>query len=74
MDYIGVHVVYTKEAETADQYIARYTMQNSKELDITVATSDGMVQLIIRGHDTKLMSARDLHEDVVSVKQRKILL
>ena len=49
-------------------------MQNSKELDITVATSDGMVQLIIRGHDTKLMSARDLHEDVVSVKQRKILL
>lgn len=73
-DYIGVHVVYTKEAETADQYIARFTMQNSKELDITVATSDGMVQLIIRGHDTKLMSARDLHEDVVSVKQRKILL
>ncbi|MBO5551013.1 MAG: NYN domain-containing protein, partial [Lachnospiraceae bacterium] len=50
------------------QYIARFTIQNAKELDITVATSDGMVQLIIRGEDSKLMSARELLEDVKSIR------
>ncbi|MBQ9606153.1 MAG: TetM/TetW/TetO/TetS family tetracycline resistance ribosomal protection protein [Lachnospiraceae bacterium] len=68
MDYLGVHIVYTKEAETADQYIARFTIQNAKDLDITVATSDGMVQLIIRGEGSRLMSARDLLEDVKTAK------
>ena len=64
MDYMGVHVVYTKEAETADQYIARFTIQNTKNMDITVATSDGLIQLIIRGEDSKLMSAAELERDV----------
>ncbi len=70
MDYLGIHIVYTKEAETADQYIAKFTMQNANDLDITVATSDGMVQLIIRGERSRLMSARDLLEDVNAVKSR----
>ena len=64
MDYLGVHVVYTKEAETADQYISRFTIENSKNLDITVATSDGLIQLIIRGENSKLMTARELEDDV----------
>jgi len=68
MDYLGVHVVYTKTAETADQYIARFTVQNSKDMDITVATSDGLVQLIIRGENARLMSARELKEDVANTK------
>ena len=63
MDYLGVHVVYTKEAETADQYIARFTVENAKNLDITVATSDGLIQLIIRGENSKLLSARELETD-----------
>ena len=68
MDYLGVHVVYTKEAETADQYIARFTVENSKNFDITVATSDGMIQLIIRGEDSILMSAVQLEEDYKSLR------
>lgn len=64
MDYMGVHVVYTKEAETADQYIARFTVVNSKFLDISVATSDGLVQLIIRGENCRALSASDLLDDV----------
>ena len=63
MDYLGVHVVYTKEAETADQYIARFTVENSKNLDITVATSDGLIQLIIRGEDSKILTAAQLEGD-----------
>ena len=68
MDYLGVHVVYTKEAETADQYISRFTIENSKNLDITVATSDGLIQLIIRGENSKLMTARELEDDVKRLK------
>ena len=63
MDYLGVHVVYTKEAETADQYIARFTVENSKNFDITVATSDGLIQLIIRGENSKMLTARELESD-----------
>lgn len=64
LDYHNIHVVYTKEAETADQYIEKFTHENAKKYDITVATSDGLEQIIIRGQGCKLMSARDLEEDV----------
>ncbi len=72
MDYRGVHVVYTKEAETADQYIARFTVENTKNLDITVATSDGLVQLITRGENCKLMSGNDLEYDYRNVREEAI--
>ena len=68
MDYLGVHVVYTKEAETADQYIARFTVENSKNLDITVATSDSMIQLIIRGENSKMLTALQLESDYRSLR------
>ena len=68
MDYMGVHVVYTKEAETADQYIARFTIENSKNLDITVSTSDGLIQLIIRGENSKMLSARELEADYKTLR------
>nr|MCR5509881.1 NYN domain-containing protein [Lachnospiraceae bacterium] len=71
-DYMGVHVVYTREAETADQYIARFTVINSRELDITVATSDGLVQLIILGENAKLMSAGELLEDVKMTREMSV--
>ena len=63
-DYQNIHVVYTREAETADQYIERFSRENAKKYDITVATSDGLEQIIIRGSGSKLMSARDLEEDI----------
>lgn len=68
MDYLGVHVVYTKEAETADQYIARFTVENSRNLDITVATSDSMIQLIIRGENSKMLTALQLESDYRSLR------
>lgn len=69
IDYMGVHVVYTREAETADQYIARFTVRNAGDMDITVATSDSLVQLIILGENATLMSARELEEDVRRVRE-----
>ena len=69
-DYHNIHVVYTKEAETADRYIERFAHENSKKYDITVATSDGLEQIIIRGQGCKLLSARDLKEEVDLTSQK----
>jgi len=66
-DYHNIHVVYTKEAETADQYIEKLAHQIGRRSRVTVATSDGLEQLIIRGQGCLLMSAKELKEDVARV-------
>ncbi len=63
-DYHNIHVVYTKEAETADAYIEKFAHDNAKKYRITVATSDGMEQIIIRGAGCLLLSAQDLHKEI----------
>lgn len=63
-DYHNIHVVYTKEAETADAYIERFSHENGKKYRITVATSDGLEQIIIRGAGCLLMTAKDLFEEI----------
>lgn len=64
MDYHNIHVVYTKEAETADQYIEKFAHENSRRYDVTVATSDGLEQIIIVGEGCHLLSARELEQEV----------
>jgi predicted RNA-binding protein with PIN domain len=64
LDYHNIHVVYTKEAETADRYIEKFAHDNSRKYDITVATSDGLEQIIIRGQGCRLLSSRDLREEI----------
>jgi len=64
LDYHNIHVVYTKEAETADQYIEKFAHENSKRYDVTVATSDGLEQIIIMGQGCQLLSARDLQQEI----------
>lgn len=64
ISYDNVHLVYTKEAQTADQYIERFSYDNRKKYDITVATSDGLQQMIIRGAGASLLSARELKLEV----------
>ena len=63
-DYQNIHVVFTKEAETADQYIEKFAHEHGKKYDVTVATSDGLEQIIIRGQGCRLLSARELREDM----------
>ena len=68
LDYHNIHVVYTKEAETADQYIEKFAHQHGKEYQITVATSDGLEQVIIRGQGCALLSARELEEEITRTR------
>ena len=62
--YQNIFVVYTKQAETADQYIAKAVQEISGEYNVTVATSDRLVQLIILGQGALRLSARELYEEV----------
>lgn len=57
--YNNIRVVYTKTAETADRFIERYAHENASKYDITVVTSDGVEQIIIRGQGCKLLSSKD---------------
>lgn len=56
--YKGIHVVYTKETETADAYIERVTYEIGKKHRVRVATSDGLEQMVILGHGALRISAR----------------
>lgn len=63
--YHNIHVVYTKEAETADQYIEKVAHEIGRKYEVTVATSDGTEQVIIRGQGCHLLSAKELHTEIV---------
>ncbi|MCI8454967.1 MAG: GTP-binding protein [Lachnospiraceae bacterium] len=69
LKYHNIHVVYTKEAETADQYIEKLAHKIGRRCRVTVATSDGLEQLIIRGQGCVLLSAGDLKEEVERVRR-----
>lgn len=69
LKYNNINVVYTKEAETADQYIEKLAHQMGRVHQVTVATSDGLEQLIIRGQGCRLLSAKDLKEEIEYVNQ-----
>ena len=62
--YLNIHQVFTAEAQTADAYIERFTHEHGKKYDITVVTSDGLEQVIIRGAGARLISSREFIEEV----------
>ena len=67
--YHNIHIVYTKEAETADMFIEHVTHEIGKDRRVRVATSDGMEQIIILGHGALRVSARMFHEEVQQVEK-----
>lgn len=67
--YHNIYVVYTKEAETADQYIEKTAHEIGRKYHVTVATSDGTEQVIIRGQGCSLLSANELWDEIELVKR-----
>ena len=67
--YHNIHVVYTKEAETADQYIEKTVHEIGKKYHVTVATSDALEQVIILGQGADRLSARNLREEIQRMKE-----
>ena len=62
--YNNISVVYTKEAETADLYIEKAAHELGKKHRVTVATSDGIEQVIIFGAGAIRLSALNLEERI----------
>lgn len=67
--YDNIHVVFTKEAETADMYIEKTTHEISKNYRVRVATSDGLEQIIILGRGASRISAREFEKEVNAITQ-----
>ena len=67
--YHNIHVVYTKEAETADQYIEKTVHEIGRKYHVTVATSDALEQVIILGQGADRLSARNLREEIQRMKE-----
>ena len=65
-------VIYTKEAETADQYIEKAAHEFSKKYRVTVATSDAIEQVIVFSAGAIRMSASEFWEEI-EVTRRSIL-
>ena len=66
----GIHVVFTKTAETADQYIEKTVEDLRRKYRVTVSTSDGVEQIIIRSKDCLLLSAKELEKDIIGARRR----
>ena len=65
LKYHNIYVVYTKEAETADQYIEKTVQDIGKKYNVTVATSDALEQMIILGQGAHRISAKELREEII---------
>ena len=68
--YHNIWVVFTKEAQTADGYIEKFAHDHGSRYDITVATSDGLEQIIILGQGCHLISAREFEREVESINHQ----
>lgn len=68
--YHNIHVVFTKEAETADMYIEKVTHEIGKKHKVTVATSDGLEQVIIMQQGALRLSAKDLEKQIQWTKKQ----
>ncbi len=66
----SIYVVYTKEAETADQYIEQTTKKKAKDYRVTVATSDHMEQLIVWGEGALRMSAPEFEKEIERARKK----
>jgi small GTP-binding protein len=72
IEYDNLHVVYTKEAQTADHFIEKFAHDNQGKYNITVATSDGLQQIIVRGTGCSVLSARELKEEIERTNEKVI--
>ncbi len=70
MQYHNIYVVFTKEAETADAYIEQTVHQIGHNGNITVATSDGLEQMIIFGEGARRVSAREFALDIKAAREQ----
>ncbi len=68
-EYAGVTAVYTKEAETADRFIEKTVYEMGRSYDVTVVTSDRLVQMISLGDGARRLSSREFYQEVTATSE-----
>ena len=64
----NLHVIYTREAETADMFIERATHELARQHRVRVVSSDGAEQIIILGNGALRVSAQAFQREVRAVE------
>jgi predicted RNA-binding protein with PIN domain len=67
--YSNIHIIYTKEAQTADRFIETRVYNMGKTCDITVVTSDQAVQMAALGDGAKRLSSREFYEELQRISK-----
>lgn len=70
MKYHNIHVVYTKQAETADQYIEKVVHSIGRKYNVRVVTSDGVERVITLGQGGTIISSQEFEEEVEIVRRQ----
>ena len=70
IDHDELRVIFTRENQTADQYIEKFAREIQENYELTVATSDSLEQMIIRGDGCTVISAAELKEEIDSTNVR----
>ncbi|MBE5846132.1 MAG: GTP-binding protein [Lachnospiraceae bacterium] len=70
LSFHNIRIVYTKTAETADRYIEKFAHEKASDCLVTVVTSDGMEQIIIRGSGALLISSREFEKEVAEANRQ----
>lgn len=65
----NVVVVFTKEGETADNFIEKSIDNLEKKVDVTVVTSDAMEQLLAFQRGATRMSSLEFYNEVVDIRK-----
>ncbi|MCR5785961.1 MAG: TetM/TetW/TetO/TetS family tetracycline resistance ribosomal protection protein [Eubacterium sp.] len=66
----NIHIVFTKTAETADQFIEKLAIDLRPKHRVIVATSDGIEQVIVMSQGCELFTAPRLHDEIISINNQ----
>lgn len=66
----NITIVYTGTDQTADAFIEAEVKRDGKRLDLTVASSDGMIQTMVLGDGALRMSGRELKSEIESANRK----
>jgi len=67
--YSNLTVIFTKEDETADNYIERCASILARHYKVRVATNDSLQQLLIVSKGAVRITARELYNEVTALKK-----
>ena len=69
-DRSGLHVVFTRQGETADAYMEKLADEIGKNDSVRVVTSDALIQLTALRAGVLRMSAREFRQELAQVAQQ----